>query len=108
MVSAAAGATLGPIRDARMGVWQVTPRRRTVVSDPASKPEANYNAAVVKTCRANKIPIAYIFEDLQKQPDRKKLLAGDGVHFMSGGWAVVGPAWNDALRQVNFVLLDRP
>ena len=77
-------------------------------SDPASKPEANYNAAVIKTCRANRIPIAYIFEDLQKQPDRRKLIAGDGVHFISGGWAVVGPAWNDVLRQVNFVLLDRP
>lgn len=32
-VSAAAGATLGPIRDARMGVLQVTPRHSTVVSD---------------------------------------------------------------------------
>ena len=77
-------------------------------SDPASKPEASYNAALIKTCRANKIPIAYIFEGLQKQPDRKKLLSGDGVHFVSGGWAVVGPAWSDAVKQVNFVLLDRP
>jgi hypothetical protein len=32
-VAAAAGATLGPIRDARMGVLQVTPRHSTVVSD---------------------------------------------------------------------------
>ncbi|HOX27115.1 MAG TPA: SIMPL domain-containing protein [Candidatus Krumholzibacteria bacterium] len=32
-VAAAAGAKLGPIRDARMGVLQVTPRHSTVVSD---------------------------------------------------------------------------
>ena len=32
-VATAAGATLGPIRDARMGVLQVTPRHSTVVSD---------------------------------------------------------------------------
>jgi len=32
-VAAAAGARLGPIRDARMGVLQVTPRHSTVVSD---------------------------------------------------------------------------
>jgi len=32
-VATAAGASLGPIRDARMGVLQVTPRHSTVVSD---------------------------------------------------------------------------
>ncbi len=77
-------------------------------SDPASKPEAEYNAALVKMCRENKIPVAYIFEGLQAQPDRRTLLAGDGVHFVTGGWEVVGPAWAEAMGQVKFVLLDRP
>lgn len=77
-------------------------------SDAQSKPEARYNKALIKLCRDNNIPIAYIFRDLQAQPDRRKLLAGDGVHFVSGGWAVVGPAWARAVNGVNFVLLDRP
>jgi hypothetical protein len=76
--------------------------------DPESKPEAGFNAALIKTCRENHIPIAYVFEAFQAGGDRRKLLAGDGVHLISGGWAVTAPAWRAALEQVNFVLLDRP
>jgi len=76
--------------------------------DPASKPEAGYNDLLIKTCRDNKIPIAYTFKAFQAGGDRRKLLAGDGVHLVDGGWAVTGPAWRAALEQVNFVLLDRP
>ena len=76
--------------------------------DPASKPEANYNAALVKTCRANKIPIAYIFEEMQAQPDRRKQLAGDGVHWAGEGFVTASRAWKKAMEQVTFVLLDRP
>jgi len=76
--------------------------------DPKSAPEARYNEAVIRTCRANKIPIAYVFEAFQAAADRRKLLAGDGVHFIDGGWAVTAPAWQRALDQINFVLLDRP
>jgi len=76
--------------------------------DPQSKPEARFNEALIKTCRENKIPIAYVFEAFQAGGDRRKLLAGDGVHLVSGGWGVTGPAWAEAMKQVNFVLLDRP
>jgi hypothetical protein len=76
--------------------------------DPQSKPEAAYNAELVKTCRENHIAIAYIFEAFQAAGDRKNLLAGDGVHLVPGGWEVTGPAWEAATREVNFVLLDRP
>ena len=75
--------------------------------DPESKPEAGYNVELIKMCRENKLPIAYIFEALQAAGDRKKLIAGDGVHFSEGGWDTLSPAWEAAVRQVNFVLLDR-
>jgi len=75
--------------------------------DPASKPEANYNAALIKTCRDNKVPIAYLFETFQLKPDRRKLLASDGVHWAGDGFAVTGEVWRQAMEQVNFVLLDR-
>ncbi len=77
-------------------------------SDPKSEPEANYNAALIKTCRANKIPIAYIFEEMQAQPDRRKQLAGDGVHWAGEGFVTASRAWQKAMEQVTFVLLDRP
>jgi len=77
-------------------------------SDPASKPEARYNAALVKTCRANAIPICHLFEHFQSLPDRRKLLAGDGVHWSGDGFPAAGAAWAAAMEQVGFVLLDRP
>ncbi len=76
--------------------------------DPASKPEANYNAALIKMCRANKVPIAYLFEEFQAQPDRRKLLAGDGVHWQGDGFPTTGKVWRKVMDQVGFVLLDRP
>ena len=76
--------------------------------DPDSKPEARYNAALVKTCRANKIPICYLFETFQAWGDRRKLLAGDGVHWAGEGFPLTGYVWKLAMDQVNFVLLDRP
>jgi len=60
--------------------------------DPSSKPEARYNAALVKTCRANKIPVCYLFEYFQSLPDRRKLLAGDGVHWQGEGFPGHGPS----------------
>ena len=77
-------------------------------SDPKSKPEADYNAALIKTCRANKIPIGYIFEEMQAQPDRRKQLAGDGVHWAGAGFTTANRAWQKVMQQVGFVLLDRP
>lgn len=77
-------------------------------TDPYSKPEADYNAALVKTCRDHKIPAAYLFEELQAEPDRKKFLANDGVHWENEGFAIAGRVWKKAMDQVTFVLLDRP
>jgi hypothetical protein len=76
-------------------------------TDPKSWPEANYNAALVETCRKNKIPVAYLFEEFQAQPDRKTLLAHDGVHWGEGGFPVAALAWKKAMEQVLFALLDR-
>lgn len=69
--------------------------------------EARYNQALIKLCNDNKIPVAYHFRKLMKA-DRREVLAGDGVHFVTGGWAIVGPTWAQTVDQVNFVLLDRP
>lgn len=76
-------------------------------TDPHSKPEADYNAALLKTCRNHRIPLAYLFEEFQAQPDRKKLLAQDGVHLAREGFPATSRAWKKAMDQVTFVLLDR-
>ena len=69
--------------------------------------EASYNAALIAMCKENKIPISYQFRKLMKA-DRRQVLAGDGVHFVTGGWDIVGPAWAETVDQINFVLLDKP
>jgi hypothetical protein len=55
-----------------------------------------------------KIPVGYIFEDLQAAGDRKKYIAGDGVHWKGPGMEIGGRAWAKALRQIEFILRDRP
>jgi isochorismate hydrolase len=75
--------------------------------DPESKPEAEYNAALVKACRRNQIPVAYLFEEFQTQPERRALLATDGVHWGKGGFPIAARAWKKAMEQVTFALLDR-
>lgn len=74
-------------------------------TDPKSEPEADYNVALVKTCRKNKIPVAYLFEEFQ--PDRRMLLAADGIHWGEGGFPIAAQAWKKAMEQVTFALLDR-
>lgn len=76
--------------------------------DPASQPEARYNAALVETCMKQKLPVAYIFEDFQEYPDRKYLLAGDGVHWHGKGFDMAGQAWAKTMEPVAFVILDGP
>ncbi|MFP4055990.1 MAG: GDSL-type esterase/lipase family protein [Candidatus Brocadiia bacterium] len=79
--------------------------------DPQSQPEARFNEALVKTCREHRIPIAHVFQAFlhhEKTGDRRDLLAGDGVHYIAGGWRVTAQAWKAAMDQVLFVLLDRP
>ncbi len=77
-------------------------------TDPYSRPEADYNAALVKTGRDHQIPLAYLFEELQAEPDRKKFLASDGVHWDNEGFATAGKVWKKAMDQVTFALRDRP
>ena len=76
--------------------------------DPASQPEARYNAALVKMCRAERVPIAYCFEEFQASGQRKALLAGDGVHTHRYGFATFGRAWRQAMDHVLYALLDAP
>jgi len=76
--------------------------------DPASQPEARYNAALIETCRREKVPIAYCFEEFQAGGDRRNLLAGDGVHTHNEGFSAFARAWRKAMDHVLFVLLDRP
>ncbi len=77
-------------------------------TDPESKPEAGYNQALIETCKKMKVPCGHLFEDYQKQPDRKALIAGDGVHNTSAGMSTSARAWKRALDQVGFVLRDKP
>ncbi len=76
--------------------------------DPASQPEGRYNAALIATCRREKIPIAYCFEEFQASGDRRNLLAGDGVHTHNEGFNTFARAWAKTMHHVLFVLLDRP
>ena len=75
---------------------------------PESAPEAQFNRHVVELCRKLKIPTGYIFEDFQAAGDRRTYLGGDGVHWRGEGMAIGARAWGKALKQVRFVLRDRP
>jgi hypothetical protein len=77
-------------------------------SAPKSEPEANYNAALIRTMRANHVPVAYIFEELQRQPDRRKVLDSDGVHWAGDAFRLTSLAWKQVMDQITFALLDRP
>ena len=77
-------------------------------TDPDSKPEANYNLALIETCKKIKVPCGHLFEEYQKMPDRKKLLASDGVHNFGQGMAASARGWKRALDQIEFVLRDKP
>jgi hypothetical protein len=77
-------------------------------SDPKSEPEANYNAALIRTMRANHVPVAYIFEELQRQPDRHKVLDNDGTHWAGDAFRLTSLVWKQVMDQITFALLDRP
>ncbi len=77
-------------------------------TDPASRPEAEYNDALVSTFRAARTPVAYLFEALQQQPDRHTFLAGDGVHWDRQAFRMSAEVWRDVMAQVRFALLGRP
>jgi hypothetical protein len=77
-------------------------------TDPKSEPEANYNAALIKTMRANHVPVAYLFEEFQRQPDRHSLLDTDGVHWAHDAFRLTSQVWKQLMDQMTFALLDRP
>lgn len=99
MTSACAAAGAVPV------VATIPPKGFT---DPASRPEAEYNDALVSTFRAARTPVAYLFEALQQQPDRHTFLAGDGVHWDRQAFRLSAEVWRDVMAQVRFALLDRP
>jgi len=76
---------------------------------PASQPEADYNAQVVKLCQELHIPTGYIFEGFQAAgpADRRKYLGDDGVHWRGEGMEIAARAWSKTLDQVRFVLRDQ-
>ena len=76
--------------------------------DPESRPEASFNKSLIQRARELKIPIAYLFRDIQAAGDRKNFISGDGVHWTAKGMEVAGKAWAKALRQVEFAIRDRP
>lgn len=76
--------------------------------DPESKPEAKYNEALAETARRIKVPMAYIFRDIQAAGDRRTFISGDGIHWTGEGMEVGGKAWAKAMAQVRWLLRDRP
>jgi lysophospholipase L1-like esterase len=75
--------------------------------EPASSPEARYNARLVELCGKKGIPVGYIFEAFQAAGDRRGLLDADGVHWRLQGMELAARAWAKTLEQVRFVLRDR-
>ena len=61
--------------------------------DPESKPEAGYNAALIRKCADLKVPCGHLFEEYQSLPNRKELIADDGVHNTAAGMTASARAW---------------
>ena len=76
-------------------------------TDPRSAPEAGYNQALVTLCHNTRSLSPYVFQAFQAGGERRKLMADDGVHLQEGGWEATAKAWEAAVEQVNFALLDR-
>ncbi|KKM03640.1 hypothetical protein LCGC14_1772410 [marine sediment metagenome] len=67
--------------------------------------QVRFNQAIVKLCRAKKVPVSYCFEEMM-QRDLKQML-GDGVHLKSStGNDAAGEALDKTLRQIYFALRD--
>ena len=76
--------------------------------DPESKPEAGYNAALIRKCADLKVPCGHLFEEYQSLPNRKELIADDGVHNTAAGMTASARAWRRAVEEVQFILRDKP
>ncbi|MFT5389949.1 MAG: hypothetical protein ACI8PT_000129 [Gammaproteobacteria bacterium] len=74
--------------------------------DEHSAPEANFNAALISMSVVAKVPVADIFEAIQRRPDRREVIASDGIHWASTGFEVPARVWANAMDRVRFVLDD--
>ncbi len=70
--------------------------------------EESFNAALIETCRPHNIPIAYLYEEIQAQPNPRSFFVRDGVHWHKKAFPLTGKVWKQAMEQVMFALLDRP
>ena len=77
-------------------------------NDPLSFPEASFNKLLIEEARKNKIPVAYVFKEIQNCGDRHKFIWKDSVHWTSKGMEVAAITWAKTFKQVEFVLRDRP
>lgn len=76
--------------------------------DPKSLPEYEFNKILIKQAKKNNIPLAYVFNDIQKSGNREKFIWKDGIHWTAQGMEVAAKAWAKTFRQIEFVLRDRP
>jgi len=67
--------------------------------------QVRFNAALVKMCRAKKVPVSYCFEEMMQRDLRQML--GDGVHLKpTTGNDAAGEALHKTMQQVYFALRD--
>ncbi len=76
-------------------------------SDPESRPEREYNQVVIERARKLKVPVAYIFDEIQAGGDRRQYIWRDGVHWTPKGMEAAARAWERTMRQVEFALRFR-
>lgn len=77
-------------------------------TDPKSEPEAQYNAVLIHRARAEHIPVAYIFKQVQQAGNRRKFIYKDGIHWTVPGMKAAAAAWAKTMAQVQFAVRDRP
>ncbi len=70
--------------------------------------EADFNEALIAMCREHSIPIAYLYEEIQAQPNPRSFFIRDGVHWHKKAFPLTGRVWKEAMDHVMFALLDRP
>jgi lysophospholipase L1-like esterase len=76
--------------------------------DEHSVPEASFNAALIAMSVVAKVPVADIFEAIQRRPNRREVIASDGIHWARTGFEIPARVWANAMDKVRFVLDDNP
>jgi len=75
--------------------------------DPLSLPEASFNKVLIQRARKLKVPVAYVFEEIQQGGNRREFIWKDGVHWTAKGMEVAAKAWAKTMKQIEFALRDR-